>query len=94
MLPGMPISPLFDEMFTIEPPPAPRIEGTTACIPSIGPSWFTAITSRYCSGVVFTTLPPRTTPALFTNTVIGPNAASVAATAACQLSRSRTSRCT
>ena len=64
----------------IEPPAARRIDASTAFMPRNTLVWLTAITRSYSSIVISWSNFRKTIPALFTRTLIGPNAASVAVT--------------
>ena len=63
----------------MEPDPCARITGATACMPSSGPVWFTAITRSQTATDVFVIVAHSMIPALFTNTSTRP----VSATTAC-----------
>ena len=76
--------PPAEEILTIAPPPALRIEGTIARIPRYVPVRLMSITWRQAAGSVSAIGPKRTTPALLTSTETGPKASSAAATVAAQ----------
>src|SRR5882762_9037609 len=82
--PNVAVNPAPEEILTIAPPPALRIEEATARIPKNAPVRLTSITWRQIAGVVSVICPNRTMPALLTSTETGPNASSAAATVAAQ----------
>src|SRR5882672_11507834 len=83
-IPKLPRIPSVEEMLTIAPPPALRIEGTTARVPRYVPVRLMSITWRQAASSVSSICPKRTTPALLTSTETGPKASSAAATVAAQ----------
>src|SRR5258705_12965241 len=82
--PNVAVNPAPEEILTIAPPPALRIEVTTARIPRYAPVRLISITWRQVDGSVSVITPKRTTPALLTSTETGPKAVSAAATVAAQ----------
>src|SRR5438132_11373749 len=82
--PNVAVNPAPEEILTIEPPPALRIEDTTARIPRYEPVRLMSITWRQAAGSVSAIGPKRTTPALLTSTKTGPKASSAAPTVAAQ----------
>src|SRR6266853_5780335 len=82
--PNVAVNPAPEEILTIAPPPALRIEGTTARIPRYEPVRLMSITWRQAAGSVSAIGPKRTTPALLTSTETGPKASSAARTVAAQ----------
>ncbi len=82
--PNVAVNPAPEEILTIAPPPALRIEGATARIPRYAPVTLTSITWRQTAGSVSVICPKRTMPALLTSTETGPKASSAAATVAAQ----------
>src|SRR5882762_6893980 len=82
--PNVAVNPAPEEILTIAPPPALRIEDTTARIPRYAPVRLISITWRQAAGSVSAIGPKRTMPALLTSTETGPKASSAAATVAAQ----------
>src|SRR2546426_758902 len=82
--PNVAVTPAPEEILTIAPPPALRIEGSTARIPRYEPVRLMSITCRQVAGSVSAIGPKRTIPALLTSTETGPKASSAAATVAAQ----------
>ena len=73
-MPGMPLSPATEAVFTIAPPPRSIIPGTTYFIPSQTPLRLTAITrSKSSSGYSVSGATPPSMPALLKKTSIAPN---------------------
>ena len=70
----------MEPMFTIRPQPRCRMPGNVALAVLKQPPRFTSITSFQASNVIFSSVPSRVIPALFTTTSIGPSSASMAAT--------------
>src|SRR6266481_5239583 len=70
--PYVAVNPAPEEILTIAPPPALRIEDATARIPRYAPVRLISITWRQVAGSVSTITPKRTMPALLTSTEIGP----------------------
>ena len=66
------------------PPPALRMEDTTARIPRYEPVKLISITWRQTAGSVSSITPKRAMPALLISTETGPKASSAAATVAAQ----------
>src|SRR6267142_577708 len=79
-IPKLPRIPSVEEMLTIAPPPALRIEGTTARVPRYVPVRLMSITWRQAAISVSAITPKRTMPALLISTETGPKASSAAAT--------------
>src|SRR6267142_48519 len=90
--PNEPVIPAPEEILTIAPPPAWRIEGTTARMPRYDPVRLISITWRHAAGSVSAIGPKRTMPALLTSTETGPKASSAAATVAAHSASLVTSR--
>ena len=90
-MPRVPCIPAIDEMLTIDPPPAARIDGATARMPSRAPIRFTSRTLRTWSRGASSMRPTGITPALLTRIVGGPKASVAVATTAVQRCSSRTS---
>src|SRR2546428_9832677 len=82
--PNVAVNPAPEEILTIEPPPALRIEDTTARIPRYEPVRLMSITWRQTAGSVSAITPKRTMPALLISTETGPKASSAAATVSAQ----------
>src|SRR5712691_777094 len=82
--PNVAVNPAPEEILTVVPPPALRIEDTTARIPRYEPVRLISITWRQVAGSVSSIGPKRTIPALLTSTETGPKASSAAATVAAQ----------
>src|SRR5882672_11042619 len=82
--PNVAVNPAPEEILTIAPPPALRIEDTTARIPRYEPVRLISITWRHTAGSVSSICPNRTIPALLISTETGPKASSAAATVAAQ----------
>src|SRR2546422_11483785 len=82
--PNVAVNPAPEEILTIAPPPALRIEGATARIPRYEPVRLMSSTSRQTAGPVSAITPKRTIPALLISTETGPKAFSAAATVAAQ----------
>src|SRR6267378_4583405 len=82
--PNVAVNPAPEEILTIAPPPAFRIEDTTARIPRYAPVRLISITWRQVDGSVSAIVPKRTMPALLISTETGPKASSAAATVAAQ----------
>src|SRR6267143_4012388 len=82
--PNVAVNPAPEEILTIAPPPALRIEDTTARIPRYEPVRLVSITWRQAAGSVSAISPKRTMPALLTSTETGPKTCSAAATVAAQ----------
>src|SRR5215510_8041655 len=80
----MPTSPSWDEMFTIEPPPARRSAGMAAFVPRKTPLAFTSMTRSHSAAVVSSSRPAPPTPALLTSTSSFPKRRSAVATARSQ----------
>lgn len=78
---------------TIAPPPALRIEDTTARIPRYVPVRLMSITLLQSAGSVSAISPRCRMPALLTSTDTGPKASSAAATVAAQSLSLVTSSC-
>jgi hypothetical protein len=89
---GRLVNPAIEEMLTIAPPPALRIEDTTARIPRYAPVRLMSITCRQAAGSISAIAPTRTMPALLTSTEAGPKASSAAGTVAAQSASLVTSR--
>src|SRR5262245_15510319 len=90
----MPTSPSWDEMFTIEPPPARRSAGMAAFVPRKTPLAFTSMTRSHSAAVVSSSRPAAPTPALLTSTSSFPKRRSAVATARSQSLSLVTSRLT
>src|SRR5712691_675340 len=90
--PNVPVIPAPEEILTIAPPPALRIEDTTARIPRYEPVRLMSITWRQAAGAVSAISPKRTMAALLISTETGPKASSAAATVAAQSASLVTSR--
>src|SRR6266850_2424198 len=82
--PCVAVNPAPEEILTIAPPPALRIEDATARIPRYKPVRLTSITWCQTAGSVSSSSPKRTMPALLISTETGPKASSAAATVAAQ----------
>src|SRR5258706_13024975 len=91
-IPKLPRIPSVEEMLTIAPPPALRIEGTTARVPRYVPVRLMSITWRQAASSVSAITPKRTMPALLISTETGPKVSSAAATVAAQSASLVTSR--
>src|SRR5436309_230657 len=90
--PNVAVNPAPEEILTIAPPPALRIEGTTARIPRYEPVRLISSTWRQTAGSVSVIGPKRTIPALLTSTETGPKASSAAAAVAARSLSRVTSR--
>src|SRR3954452_6738876 len=90
--PKVAVKPAPEEILTIAPPPALRIEDTTARIPRHEPVRLISSTWRQTAGSVCSITPKRVIPALLISTETGPKASSAAATVAAQSSSLVTSR--
>src|SRR5258706_3832638 len=82
--PNWAVIPAAADMLTIAPPPALRIDGTTARIPRYAPVRLMSITRRQAAGSVSAIGAKRTIAALLTSTETGLKASSAAATVAAQ----------
>ncbi len=91
---AMPVSPVYEEVLTMVPPPAASISGATFLMPRKAPTWLTCTTCWNSSSGVVTSSLKRRMPALLTSPSIFPKAPFAAATAACQSASWLTSRCT
>src|SRR5258707_4598669 len=77
--PNVAVKPAPEEMLTIAPPPALRIEDATARIPRYEPVTVSSITWRQTAGSVSSMTPQRAMPALLISTETPPDEASAPA---------------
>ena len=82
--PNVAVKPAPEEILTIAPPPAFRIEDATARMPRYPPVRLISSTWRQTAGSASSITPKRAMPALLIITETGPKASSAAATVAAQ----------
>ena len=81
MIPGVAVSPAIEAVFTIAPPPSPRIAGATCFMPRKTPLRFTAITrSKSSSSSSHSGARRPSMPALLKNASIRPKRATACST--------------